>query len=278
MLDGSALTWFMNLQTRAERESRELTLQQVFDAFVKTYEGGLSQRLGEQELNSLTYLKGRCKDLNATDNEFDRLAQELYPGAEESPAAVALLARCYSEIIRRGDEALWEKAMDAQPHTVDEWKAAVQNAYTIMEAKAAATRYSRGRRDFRPSFSSTSSSSTNPSRGVSVRVNRMQGEAEGDQEESEAWERREGEAEPHEEQLQQLHARKGGGRSKSTAKSSAETGQRRWGAHLSYDERTQLMRAGKCWTCCQPGHMASACPKQGKDGYPRKPTEEELKA
>jgi hypothetical protein len=250
--------------TRAERESRQLTLQVVFDVFVKTYEGGLSQRMAEQQLNSLVYGKGDCKDLNATDNEFDRLSQELYPGAEDSTAAIALLAHCYSEIIRRGDEELWEKAMDVQPHTVDEWKAAVQNAYTVIETKKA--RQGRGRADGhrvegRTSFYSKPTPSTSASRGgAAVQVQQVE---HGETSQGLGRERREGESESgDEEELQQAKAKK----------------TQRSGSHLTYEQRTQLMKAGKCWTCYQKGHMAVECPQKGKTGYPRKPTVEDLKA
>lgn len=264
LLQGSAVTWFMNLQTRTEREGGVLTLQGVFNAFVKTYEGGLSQRLGEQRLNSLVYGKGSCHDLNATENEFDRLAQELYPGAEDSPAAIALLAHTYSEIIRKGNEELWEKAMDSQPKTVDEWKAAVQNAYTVMETKRASHGKGRGdRTDMRTSFGSTSASTNRG--GVTVRVQQMEDRGESH---AETRERQEGEGEENEEELQRAEVRR----------NQPNPSSRRLGSHLTYDQRTQLMKAGKCWICYQKGHMASECPQKGKAGYPRKPTAEELKA
>ena len=50
LLQGSAQTWFTNMQMRAEQKRTPLTLQAVFDAFVKTYEGGLSQKMAEHKL------------------------------------------------------------------------------------------------------------------------------------------------------------------------------------------------------------------------------------
>ena len=92
----------------------------------------------EDMLKRLVYGQGECKDLSATDSEFDRLAEELYPGWETQEAARRLLAVRYADIIRRGDIVLWEKAMDLQPNTVNEWKAAAQTAYAILEKKKAA--------------------------------------------------------------------------------------------------------------------------------------------
>ena len=115
VLKEGALLWYHNVRNRAESEGRVLTLQDYFDDFVKTYEGALSQLTAQQQLKSLVYKKDPCRDLTATDNEFDKLAMRLYPGAQTSEAAISLLASLYSDTIRRGDIELWEKAMDAQP-------------------------------------------------------------------------------------------------------------------------------------------------------------------
>ena len=137
VLGDSPSQWLQNFQDQEAAAGRLLTLQDVFDEFMRTYHGGVSEKLAEQQLNSLVYGKGECRDLVGLDSAFDRLALELYPGSETSKAAVSLLARIYSEAIRRGDEELWEKAMDAQPSTLEEWKVAVQNAYVIIETKKA---------------------------------------------------------------------------------------------------------------------------------------------
>ena len=115
VLGDSPSQWLQNFQDQEAAAGRLLTLQDVFDEFMRTYHGGVSEKLAEQQLNSLVYGKGECRDLVGLDSAFDRLALELYPGSETSKAAVSLLARIYSEAIRRGDEELWEKAMDAQP-------------------------------------------------------------------------------------------------------------------------------------------------------------------
>lgn len=270
VLKNTALKWFTNFTKRAEREGRHLTLQDYFDAFVRTYEGGLAQKMAEQKLNALVYGKGECKDLTATENEFDRLAQELYPGAEESPAATSLLARIYSDAIRKGDEELWEKAMDAQPSTLDEWKAAVQNAYIVIETKKAHHRSARGDRQesrgsyySRPSpFSGTSSSSSATHRGDhTVQVKKAQVEEDGlDQQGSEG-----------EEEVQKADV-------SSTFRPALNSTRQRLGSHLTFKARERLKELDKCWNCMQKGHRAFDCVHKGKSGYPRKPTAEDLKA
>jgi hypothetical protein len=263
VLEGSAKKWLGNLRKRAERERKQLTLQEVFDAFVRTYAGGLSQKMAEQKLATLVYGKGDCKDLNATDNEFDRLAQELYPGAEDSPAAISLLARIYSDTIRRGDEELWEKAMDAQPSTVDEWKAAAQNAYLVIETKKAHQSRSRAdRQEVRSTFHSRSSPSTSTS--TSVQVKKV--------EHDEASRDKPAQEEPRdEEELQKTEVR-------GTPRSGSRPMSERLGSHLTFKQRAQLTELGKCWICLEKGHRSFECEKKGKSGYPRKPTAEDLKA
>ena len=265
VLDISPKKWLMNFQHRAEAAGRQLTLQDVFDEFVLTYFGGLSQKMAEQQLNSLVYGKGECKDLAATDSEFDRLAQQLYPGSEDSPAAIALLARIYSETIRKGDDELWEKAMDAQPSTVDEWKAAVQNAYIVIETKKAHQSRARAdRQEVRTSFYSRSSPSTSTS--TSVQVKKV--------EHDEASDERQAPKDPKdEEELQKTEVR---GHLRSGSRSTSTSGG--LGSHLTHKQRMRLKDLDKCWICLEKAHRSFECEKKGKPGYPRNPTAEDLKA
>ena len=273
VLKGTAAKWFLNFRKRAERQGTQLTLQDVFDAFVRTYQGGLSQKMAEQKLNSLVYGKGECKDLTATENEFDRLAQELYPGAEDSEAAISLLASIYSNVIRHGDEELWEKAMDAQPSTLDEWKAAVQNAYIVLETKKAHHRFGKGRSDrqeVRTTYFSRSSPSTSTSTASSsyrsnngVQVKKVEHE---DDSHDKAQEDEEDEAEVQKAEVSQ------------TSRSVSRPASERLGVHLTFKQRTRLAELNKCWICLEKGHRSFECEKKGKAGYPKKPTAEDLKA
>src|ERR1700712_971202 len=175
LLKDSALSWFNNMQTRADAKRAELTLQQVFDKFVETYEGSVTVKISEGKLNTLVYGKGECKDLAATDSEFDRLTQEVYPGWEDQLVARQMLGETYSGIIQRGDFMLWEKAMDLQPTTVDEWKAAVQTAYSILEKKKAAVARGDGRTSYHSKHSSAfPPSTTTPRAPATVKLQQTQ--------------------------------------------------------------------------------------------------------
>ena len=264
VLKGGALVWFNNF--RNSRKGNPPTLKEYFESFMARYAGGVAQKMAEQKLNGLVYKKGECKDLTATENEFDRLAQELYPGAEDSPAAISLLARIYSETIRRGDEELWEKAMDAQPSTLDEWKAAVQNAFIVIETKKAYHRVTRvDHYEVRTPFYAKSSPSTSTSTSTSVHVKKAEHE--------EAGPARQGKEEVDDEaEVQKADVRS------APSRPSVRPKHQGLGSHLSFSHRERLKELGKCWCCIQKGHRAADCEHQGKPGYPRQPTAEDLKA
>ena len=263
VLKKPASVWYRNFTTRTVSQGKPLTIQAVFNAFVRTYQGGLSQKMAEQKLNSLVYGKGECKDLTATDNEFDRLAQELYPGAEDSDVAISLLANIYSNVIRHGDEELWEKAMDAQPSTLDEWKAAVQNAYVVLETKKA-HRLSKARVDrqeVRTTYFSKSSPSTSSSYSPAVQVKKAAVE-----EDHHDTTREEGEEEVQKAEVS------------STSRPPFRSTHEKMGSHLSYTQRQRLSDLNKCWICLKAGHRSFFCENKGKPGYPLIPTAEQLKA
>jgi hypothetical protein len=270
VLDDNASIWFQNLHDRAGREGIELTLQQVFDEFIHHFEGGQTKAWVELQFGALQYGKGACKDLPSMETEFDRLAGQLYPGAELTEAGNALLANRYAEIIQKGHLALWEKAVDYHPSSLDDWKAAVQQAFTVMEIKGAATKQTH-QRGFRSSYqSSTSASSTaTPSMGNAaprVFVQQLQHE-DSDADAKATWERQEGEQPPAEE-LQELKANR-------------DNDSKAWpGSHLPKSTRERLKKLGKCWLCYKRGHMAPDCPDKGKPvvGPRRQPTPVELKA
>ena len=266
VLKDGALLWYNNFRNRAESEGRILTLQDYFDDFVKTYEGALSQLTAQQQLKSLVYKKEPCKDLTATDNEFDKLAMRLYPGAQTSEAAISLLASLYSDTIRRGDIELWEKAMDARPSTLDEWKVAVQNAYLVIETKKAHRGERVDRQEVRTTYFTRPSSST-PTPTSTYRSNSaVQVKKVGVEQDSNDAPREEGEEEVQKAEVS------------STSRPFSRSTHERLGNHLSFTQRERLKELNKCWICLKEGHRAFFCEQKGKPGYPRKPTAEDLKA
>jgi len=256
LLQDSALTWFTNLETRAQRELRALTLQEVFSSFIDTYEGGVSRGLAEQQLQGLVYRKGKCTDLSALDGEFNRLVDLLYPTAGGSEDADLMLAVRYAEILRAGDALLWEKAVEAGPVTLREWRAAAQNAYTILAIKRAAARV-----ESKSSFPT----SRHGAPGHTVRVNHAAAAGNEDNADG-SLERDEGQPDAA---LDAAAAKgrqgQGGGKPKQP--------------RMLTDTQYQQVRAeSRCFQCYQTGHRAKddACPEKGQPR--RKPAPGELKA
>ena len=266
LLKGSAQAWFINLRTRAKQKGIEVTLADVFASFLKTYDGTTSRVMAEAKLDSLVYGKGTCKDLSAMDSEFDRLAQILYPGAEDQPVAMSMLGRLYGDILLRGDPLLWEKAMERGPTNVDEWRSAAQSAYNILETKRLYSPSHRGGRSpygakhYHSSSSSSFSSPSSAGKRATATLKLQQaylnpGGVDSDGEEGDT------EQGKDEEELAKADAARA----------------IRYGSHLTHNERQALMKLGKCWTCYQKGHISKECPQKGKAG-PRKLTKEDLKA
>jgi hypothetical protein len=278
VLEDSAERWFFALRRKEELMRRSLSLQKVFDDFVLKFESGTSRVVLQKELDNLIYGKNSCRDIYATDAEFDRLVGALYPHLDDDSPWMPLLAEKYANIFQRGDVELWGEAAKQYPNTVDDWRVAIQRAYTIRQVLTDARRPTRG------TFSSAHhASSSSPSyRTPTVAVNQMQGqttigEANGD---TQTWERQEGEAESQAEQLQHVTAAKKGPK----MVGSAEQGQRntggdfrrRYGNHLTADERAALVKVGRCFNCIERGHIASRCPNLDKPTFPRKPTRDQL--
>jgi hypothetical protein len=267
VLGDSPKKWLQNFLKQEAAKRRRVTLQDVFDEFMVVYFGGVSEKLAEQQLNSLVYGKDECKDLVALDSEFDRLAMQLYPGSETSKAATALLARIYSEAIRRGDSELWEKAMDAQPSTLDEWKVAAQNAYVILETIKA--HHDRARREVRGMHYSKYSPSTSSSTSAFRSNSAVQVQKVGAEETSEGTSQEPG----NEEEVQKAEVT-GSNAPRPAFRPKFE----RLGGHLTFKKRSRLSDLGKCWICMEKGHRSFECEKKGKPGYPKQPTEEDLKS
>lgn len=264
LLEGNALTWFMNLIGKAERENRLLTLAELFESFIDTYEPDNGPVLADIELNSMTYGVGQCRNLASTDNEFDRLAFVMTRGQVYNEATDLLLASRYQDVIRRGHFEMWEMATLSTPITLDQWKTAVRKAHAVLQTRAA-VRGNSGRHNNhfqRGPFHSSSSSSSRPTSTTAVQNVTVSTHEKGKAEQKETFERMEGE-QGQPEELQQMQAR--------------TNAKRRWNPHLTYPQRVKLTELKKCWICYEVGHMAGQCPNANKPGIPRKLTDEDLK-
>ena len=269
VLAGEAHTWYTVLQQTAMAQQIPLTVQYVSDVFLSTYVGGTTRMMKQLELSSLTYGEGRCVDVVSTQTEFERLASSLYPGASLEPQADELLATAFADIYKRGDFKLWEKAVEMNPVTLDEWKAAVQRAFiirrTVVEGRKAIQRMassmaSAGSRGFsRPTQSSF----------AGARVQQMETYMTDEEDDDE--EGKEGEPGVAAGQIQQMGTTNGK-RGMTGARG------RKWtpGPRLlsTPAERQKLMQKGKCFHCFKPGHRVAECPDVEKPA--RRPTAEEL--
>jgi hypothetical protein len=62
-LGGGALIWYETLRAKTELEGKVLRWDEVIPKFIERFEGQDNVLLYEQELELLTYRRGKCKDL-----------------------------------------------------------------------------------------------------------------------------------------------------------------------------------------------------------------------
>jgi hypothetical protein len=250
-LEGPALTWF---HIQREKEGEGWTLDRVYADFLDLYTGGVTQSLLESKLEGLKY--NRSKDLTSFNAEHEGLISQVFPEEWARGGENTLLAKTYENIIKNGDIELWMEAKRANPKSLVEWRAAVQNAYVLLrEIGKVKVRGGQSNSWHR----SSSSSST------SVRVNQMEtGKAESHGEEGETEEREEGQAES----LNAMRSARGG----------KEKGKSRPGNIRYTDEEYEVLKKSNlCLYCVKPGHRVKECPDRAA-GKPRtKATPEQLK-
>ena len=277
LLEGEAWTWFNTLQHVAEEANMALTVQDVLDKFSENYMGGTVQMMKQLELTSLVYGKGKCVDVVSTQTEFDSLASSLYGSSAYAlnPLADQMLVVFFSNIYQKGDIRLWEKAMEMNPVTLEEWKAAVQRAFymhqVVKEAKKAALRNATQTTVTvsRPFQSTTSTAVTRVHHVDASSVLFSDSEEEGDEDE---------EGVVPGETIQQMGA--GPGKKGTTGTRAGPKEKKRTYADAirlltTGGERERLKKKGMCFHCFKKGHMVSECPDANKPA--RRPTEEELK-
>jgi hypothetical protein len=273
----TAADWFRTIRRKAEATNTLLTLQTVFDEFLRQFDGGRVASVIQEQYNGLTYGQGKCKDLDSLNAEFDRLSSLLFPGLDLDEAGNRALAAHYQMVIQRGNIELWAKTLEKGPRTLDEWKTDAQTSLTVMEQRAAAEKRVQSRAfrgAYQPSTSS-SSSSTIPT-GSRASVHQLQadegdGDVEGDL--------------LSDEELQEFKAQtkrfpNNGPRNpaRPTPKSDGTKLESEWGPHLT--SRVRRLLRGKCFLCYKRGHMAPDCPdieKYRDVSKRRQPTKAELK-
>jgi hypothetical protein len=282
-LSGTAGSWFRTLSRKALLTNTPLTLQMVFDEFLRQFDGGIVTPVIQEQYNSLTYGQGKCKDLDSLNAEFDRLASLLFPGLDLSEEGNRALAAHYQMVIQRGNLKLWAETLTKGPRNLDEWKRDAQISLTVMEQTAAAEKRVQSRAfrgAYQPSTASSSYSSAIPT-GSRVSVHQLQAD-QGDADVKETWERQERE-QPSDEELQEFRPQTRRFRKKGSAKNNSKPGESKskWGSHVTSDLRDELRNMNKCFLCYKRGHWAPDCPDldKFKDVKKRRqPTDVELKA
>jgi hypothetical protein len=269
LLDEPASDWMEDVYSEEQGHSWE----QLMPHFIQYIEGGRDQRsVWKQRLESLTYGRGRCRDLLSFNHEFDTLRVKLCPSSTGHHEMNVRSGEDYGAAIKRGDHLLFAEILrilgpDNQEPELSTWKQAAATAIRIRDITREATRNQEGSggRGY-PSFP----------RAAAHNIQSAQVRDGGEQ--AETWERQEGEEDAAAVALQHATAaasrqnRQGG---QSTGAASSESPSRP--SFLSEDEMTRLRAAGKCFRCFTKGHRArdQNCPARNKPR--RKPTAEDLK-
>jgi hypothetical protein len=136
-LQEGALTWAVGYQMQSQLANQAVRWDTMsFDLMAK-YEGQDHGLLRQQELQNLTYKRGRCTDLPKYEGEFDRLALLVHGSNMQIPAVDSLLGQLFAEGIRRGDERLYESMLpvgSALPQSLQEWKGRAESAMVRSQA------------------------------------------------------------------------------------------------------------------------------------------------
>jgi hypothetical protein len=241
LLEDSALTWFRMHQLQ---EGEEWTLQRVYDAFGVQFTGSATSVLLQLQLDEMHF--SRKKDFTSFASQWQNLIAQLYPmewAMGQGPDSL-LLGQLFADVIKRGDVAVWAKAIDSSPQGLAEWKASVQRAITVIKVTD----------DARARATGSSAYSTRSHPTTTVRVNAME-DGENDSENGR------GEGEPGE--LNQMQSRpKPRGRQQGT--------ERRAPGPLLYtpEEFQKLKDLKLCFHCGKDGHRVGDCADR-KAGKPK---------
>jgi hypothetical protein len=252
-LSGDALRWFEQQRTLYAASAQPLPLATVVELFIKRMQADEALALLTAEFNNLTlWVSSDCSDLHATEAAFDSRVLVLYPDVALTVAGDAMLAGQYSQVIQRGDRALWEEALRHAPRSLAQWKAAVQQSYTVREARKVGRQASS-----RPPYSGWRQQSGEQP----VRANQA----------SAAAGRQEADAAETPGETPAVSAQ-------SAAAGSGKHAQRRGFQQVTDAQFKRLKAAERCLDCYGKGHRWWKCPV-AKERLPgRAPTAEELNA
>ena len=261
-LQDSALDWAVMYRLRCVAAGQPVRWDQLSFALMAKYEGQDHALLRRQELQNLTYKRGRCADLPKYEAEFDRLALLVHGSALQNPTVDELLGQMFANGIQRGDAELYASMIPVgtdMPVTLQQWKGRAEQAIV------------------RTQTLKLGSSTTRPS-GSSGQAALHNTEADEEHKSSTVG------------QLVQAPTPSGADLAteiakllavmqtyKPKAKQHFNKGAASKKYQLAQDERTKLFAARRCFCCYKVGHRAGDCSQ--KATLPnRAPTADELKA
>lgn len=136
-LQEGALNWAVTYQMQCQTLNQPMRWDKMSFELMAKYEGQDHGLLRQQELQNLTYKRGRCTDLPKYEAEFDRLALLVHGSNMQIPAVDALLGSAFGQGIRRGDERLYESMLpvgSTMPQSLQEWKGRAESAMVRSQA------------------------------------------------------------------------------------------------------------------------------------------------
>jgi hypothetical protein len=139
-LRGPASDWLV----AAHSSDPTLTWEELQEPFRHFIRGGReSQDLWKQQMNGLKYGSGKCKDLLALEQEFERLRIKLYPTSSAEGPLNQRLGEDYGNCILRGDTDLYKEVLrllsDQETPSLSTWKKAAARAVHIREVTRTVT-------------------------------------------------------------------------------------------------------------------------------------------
>ncbi len=262
-LQDSALDWALMYQIQCKATSQPVRWDQMSFALMAKYEGQDHGLLRRQELQTLTYKRGRCTDLPKYEAEFDRLALLVHGSEMQHPAVDALLGQLFASGIQRGDERLYESMLpvgSSMPESLQQWKARAESAIVRAQALKIGSTNSRPSAVVQATLHNTEANEEHQSVAVEQRSHPPSSQPLVDVAELVKLLA-----------IMQTHKP----RSKQQSQFGRGTSSRKY--QLTKDERDKLFAVRRCFCCYKVGHTARECSQKATLPI-RAPSAEELKA